>query len=271
MSFYLSKFLPLFVYPTGLAWLILLSMCIYDGVTRQWSGRSTVALCALLVLWIGGNHYVAHWLIHSLERQHPPLNEAAYNGEVAVVLGGATRWQVPPRPLPEISELGDRIIYAAHLYKAGTADRLVLTGGWLDWQTGDGIGNSEAHDMQVLLGVMGVPAEATLLEEKSLNTYENAVFTKKLLDEAGIERVLLITSASHMPRSVAIFEKQGIQVIPAPTDFYVTEIDTGSDSLALDWSNALFHLIPQSSYLSMTSLAMKEYIGQVVYTLRGWQ
>ena len=232
--------------------------------------RSMVVLAALLILWIGGNHYVAHWLMHALERQHKPLNHETATAEVVVILGGATRWQVPPRALPEVNELGDRLIYATYLYREGLATQIVVSGGWLTWQTDGTYGNSEAADMNQLLQLMGVPAEAIWQEDRSVNTYENGVYTQELLAEKGINKIMLVTSASHMPRAVAIFEKQGFEVIPAPTDFFVTEmVDSGGDG-RIDWGNLLYHSIPQAEYLEVTSRALKEYIGLVVYRTRGW-
>ena len=148
--------------------------------------------------------------------------------------------------------------------------RIVVSGGWLTWQTDGVYGNSEAADMTQLLQLMGVPAEAIWQEDRSVNTYENGVYTRELLAEKGVNRIMLVTSASHMPRAVAVFEKQGFEVIPAPTDFYVTEtVDRGGDGRP-DWSNLLYHSIPQAEYLEVTSRALKEYIGLVVYRARGW-
>jgi uncharacterized SAM-binding protein YcdF (DUF218 family) len=123
--------------------------------------------------------------------------------------------------------------------------------------------------MASILTQIGVPREALWLEGNSRNTYENAVESKKILDRAGIRRIVLVTSALHMPRSVAIFEKQGFEVIPAPTDYLVTDRDW-TYYLTPDWRIQLFNLIPTAEDLHFTTLALKEYLGILVYRLRSW-
>jgi len=107
-----------------------------------------------------------------------------------------------------------------------------------------------------------------LQEPNSLNTYENAVEVKKILQAKGIQRILLVTSALHMPRSLAIFQKQGIDTIPAPTDFLVTnqEIQEVNSSPQA----TLLNVLPDSDRLQQTTRAIKEYVGLVIYRLKGW-
>jgi len=90
-----------------------------------------------------------------------------------------------------------------------------------------------------------------------------------VLREKGIDQVILVTSAMHMPRAVRLFEHQGIEVIPAPTDFRVTQasLDEFRQSDAIGW---VIMAMPNVSYLSLTTSVMKEYLGMVVYGLRGW-
>jgi len=95
------------------------------------------------------------------------------------------------------------------------------------------------------------------------------VFTKELLEPLGIDRILLVTSAIHMPRAVGLFEHQGFEVVPAPTDFQVTEARPDLPFRVL-WPNYLFGLFPTSENLNDTTQALKEYIGIAVYRLRGW-
>lgn len=73
--------------------------------------------------------------------------------------------------------------------------------------------------MAVFLQDLGVPSQAIALEELSRNTRENAAFTAGLLRARGIDHVLLVTSALHMSRALALFAAQGLQVMPAPADF----------------------------------------------------
>ena len=85
----------------------------------------------------------------------------------------------------------------------------------------------------------------------------------------GIRRIILVTSASHMPRSVALFEKQGFEVIPAPTDFTVTQ--AGWDKLKSGGlASQVLSLLPSAENLGLTTRMLKEYFGMLVYRLNGW-
>jgi uncharacterized SAM-binding protein YcdF (DUF218 family) len=118
--------------------------------------------------------------------------------------------------------------------------------------------------------MLGVPEEAIWPENASRNTYENGVFSRELLAEKGVEGpVLLVTSATHMPRSVRIFARQGIEVIPAPADYLVPDAEW---QYALNASPGvlLYNMLPSAGALNMLELALKEYVGMVVYWLRGY-
>jgi uncharacterized SAM-binding protein YcdF (DUF218 family) len=88
------------------------------------------------------------------------------------------------------------------------------------------------------------------------------------MQERGIRRVLLVTSAMHMPRSLRIFQRQGIEAIPAPTDFLITQQEINEPSSSPQAT--LLNLVPDADRLQNTTRALKEYIGTVVYHLRGW-
>lgn len=199
--------------------------------------------------------------MRSLEWQYLPNGELPQS-EAIIVLGGGTRPRIPPRPWYEVNEAGDRILYGSWLYKQGKAPLLVVTGGRADWY-GDG-GNPESEDMAAIAEAMGVPASAIIQESQSFNTRDNAVNTKHILDQRAINKVLLVTSALHMPRSMEIFRKVGLEVIPAPTDFLSVN-NENSKGLAI-----VLDLLPSAEALKNTTNAIKEYIGLFIYQLAGW-
>jgi uncharacterized SAM-binding protein YcdF (DUF218 family) len=143
------------------------------------------------------------------------------------------------------------------------APKILLSGGRIDWL--DLSTSAPADEMADILMLMGIPEEALIREDRSLNTYENAVYSAEILREMDIHRVLLVTSAMHMPRSVGLFQHQGIEVIPAPTDFKVTQNDRDAG-----WQSVLINLFPDVSNLNQTTAVIKEYIGILVYRIRGW-
>lgn len=262
MFLFLSKLLPLFLYPLGLACVLLVVALVMWWRRSRWVPIPTSL--ALLVLLLGSNAWVANSLVRSLEWQHIPKSSLP-KADAIVVLGGATKSAFKPRPSVDLNEAGDRVFYGAQLYREGKAPVVIASGGRIDWRGG---GRSESADMADILKVLGVPASDILQDPTSLNTYENAVNVKKILKKEGIRRVLLITSAMHMPRSLQIFKRQGIDAIAAPTDFLVTqrEVDEQSNSPQA----ILLSILPDTNKLEMTTRALKEYIGTLIYRLRGW-
>ena len=260
MFFFLSKFLPVFIYPIGFTILLIL---IGIFVWRWRKLQTAVLVVAIFILLLASNQFFANALAKTLEWQHFPPDPVP-QVDVIICLGGMTRWSDAPQSVPNLNEAGDRLLYAASLYQQGAADRLLLTGGQFPGAT-----QSEAELMQNALLLMGVPESAMILEEESLNTYENALFAKPLLEEIDARSALLVTSATHMPRSQQVFQKMGIETVPAPTDYYVVAPKWNEETRPTP--SALFlGLLPSASALALTSKVLKEYVGFVVYGWRGW-
>jgi uncharacterized SAM-binding protein YcdF (DUF218 family) len=260
---FLSKLLPLLIYPLGLACVLLGLALVWLKRRPRWA-RGAIAL-ALALLLLSSNNWVATGVLRSLEWRYPDtVNLPA--ADAIVVLGGAIHPQIPPRSWVEVAEEGDRVLHGARLYLAGKAPLLVFTGGRMTW--GQGQRKSEAADMAELAMALGVPASAIAIEPDSLNTFENATYTKALLSDRGIDQILLVTSALHMPRSLAIFKRQGFGVTPAPTDFHV--VDDPVDPEFVTWQGQVLSLVPQTENLHYLTRALKEYVGTFIYWLRGW-
>ena len=264
MFVYLSKLLPLFAYPLGLACCLLLFSLFIRSRRRM---ADTLLGVAFFVLWLSSTNWVGFSLMRSLEWQYFPP-EVVPTADVIVVLGGVTRAAQYPRTAVELNEGADRLFYAAELYKQGKAPFVLLTGGHGPFQAAQNQ-PSEAEAMAEIIQKIGVPNDALWLENRARNTYENGLYSGDMLREANIKRILLVTSADHMPRSVRIFENQGFEVIPAPTDYIVTEQGwrfIWEPSVSVQFFNAL----PSVNGLAMTTEAIKEYMGLLVYGLRGW-
>lgn len=263
MFVFLSKFLPPFVYPLGVL-LILLVLALV--VRRHPRLKNGLIIAAIVVLLIGSNRWVSYQLAKSLEWRYLPLNPVP-QADAIVVLGGGTESVQYPRPMVEVNSAGDRVLYAAYLYKQGKAPVILLSGGFITWYNGRT--TTPAQDMESLMMLMDVPQSALLLQPNSQNTYEDALYSSQMLKEKGIQRVLLVTSAMHMPRSVALFKHQGIDVIPAPVD-YGTSSAEWDNLMSLDPPTLLTNLLPNASSLGETTNALKEYIGMLTYHFRGW-
>jgi uncharacterized SAM-binding protein YcdF (DUF218 family) len=224
--------------------------------------RRTCFVLAMTVLIVCGNAWVAEAFAGRLEREYSPPNPVP-RADAIVVLGGGVLPKLPPRSTVEVDAAGDRVIYAAHLFHNGCAPRIICTD---NDPNGGSTQRPAAEDMADLLEMIGVPKDAIILETKAENTHQHGVYLGPLLREKGFTRVLLVTSARHMPRSMGVFKKlcPGIEFIPTPTDFRVVELPP------LPWYRHLEKVIPTPRSLMDFSDAMHEYLGIAYYKMRGW-
>jgi uncharacterized SAM-binding protein YcdF (DUF218 family) len=214
---------------------------------RRLSSSKMLGTMALVWLWLWSMPVTSHWLASQIEGQFSQVPMASVpHAQAIVVLGGTVS---PPSGRSTEINLGraGRVWYAARLFHAGKAPLVLLSGGGdLERQA-----FSEARAMAIFMHDLGVPAQALVLEETSRNTRENAAFSAALLKARGIDNILLVTSALHMPRALALFKAQGLEVTPAPTDF---EAGQEPPSGLLAW-------LPDAGALNGSALAMKELVG----------
>jgi len=260
---FLSKFLPLLVYPMGAAALLLLLTWIFWKHRRfaKW-----LIIIAFIILFVGGNRYASYALARTLEWNYIPQGELPA-ADVIVVLGGGTEPGIAPRPIVEVNAAADRMLYGAALYKQGKSSRLLLSGGDIEFLTTGT--QSPAMDMAAVMEMLGIPSSALILQGNSQNTHEDAVYSCQWVKDHRLDSILLVTSATHMPRAMLLFEKEGCAVAAAPTDFTVTY--AAWDRL---WhpnlEEFIINLVPNYSNLSLFTKSLKEYIGIGVYKLQGW-
>ena len=257
MFLYLSKLLPLLVLPVG----IVMELCLLALLFLWLDKRKASAVClvsAVLALWVFSMPIVASFLYGRLESDFPPLAlEKIPVSECIVLLGGAVAPPLHPRVDIEMSEGVDRVYKAARLYRAGKGRVIIVSGGNLPWLPDAA---PEAELIRALLLEWGVPAAAILLETGSRNTWENAVNSRALLDKLDCGMPLLVTSAAHMARSVAAFEKVGVRVFAVTTDVLVVSVT----------KLAVMDFLPNAGALAMTTNAVREWMGRRVYEWRGW-
>lgn len=257
MFVFLSKLLSPLVYPLGVASLLWLA-----AVVLHWRGHLQTAwrcgLAGIIIVLLFSNPQVAEALLGSLENDFAPAPVHSYPVvDAIVVLGGTTFAPQPPRLQVEVSGAFDRLLHGMRLLRAGRAPTLLLSGGVISFLTGSTM--SEADRLAHLATEYGVAPEQLLLESRSRNTYENGLFSTGLLQERGLRRILLVTSASHMRRSVSVFSRHDLEVIAAPTDFSV-----------VDKPFSPMRLMPDVEALRASSRAIKEYVGLCAYWLRGY-
>jgi uncharacterized SAM-binding protein YcdF (DUF218 family) len=262
MFLFLSKLIPLFFYPLGATCLLLIIALGLWLINSKLTPAFIIA--ALIIVFLSGNTWVSNWIAQSLEWQYIPKTELPTAAAI-VVLGGGIRSQAYPRPDVDFSEAGDRVWYGASLYRAGKAPKIIVSGGRIIWKGG---GKPESEDLTKLLVRMGVPAGDIIPEADSMNTRDNAVFVQKILKANNFKTILLVTSAMHMPRSMAIFKHLGIKAIAAPTDFRVSQLELDEPNLQTE--SVILSLMPDDENLAVTTSAIREYIGMWVYKVKDW-
>ena len=201
---------------------------------------------------------VADTLLGKLERDYPAvmITEVPVR-KCIVLLGGAVGPVHSPRVDVDMLEAVDRVRKAAQLFRAGRGQLIIVSGGNQPWSK---FSVSEAESTKTLLLEWGVPDKAIVVESESRNTRENAFYTNVLLEKLSCGTPLLVTSAAHMKRSVAVFEKLGVAVLPVSADVRVID---KPELTVLDF-------LPDAAALNQTTEAMREWLGQWVYLVQGW-
>jgi uncharacterized SAM-binding protein YcdF (DUF218 family) len=252
----LSKLLPLFVYPLGFAFSMVVFALIMFRLQKT-KLAYVAAIAALLVLYVSSITPVSTWIVGSLESRHKAVRPGSVKADAIVVLGGPGRPKKGARQFIEFGESGERIFDGIRWWKSGASPVVITSGGGIDFIQKD---QKEGEDLKNLMIEFGVPKSAILAENAARNTYENALYVRALMIEKGMSlRVILVTSAIHMPRSLAIFKKAGFDAVPAPCDFI-------AEPYQANW----FSFLPKSDNINLTTQALKEYIGIVTYKMLGW-
>ena len=176
---------------------------------------------------------------------------------VAVVLSGITVPDKSPHDRVYIPYGADRILHTVMLYKMGKVKKILISG-----ESGrlSKVYRTESEEMQTVFLLCGVSAKDILIENKSKNTHENALYTKEFL-KGTKEKLLLITSAFHMRRAEACFKKVGLNVDPFPVDFLSHDRSS--------WSiNRL--LVPSESAIGIWVPLLHEMEGYIMYSIVGY-
>lgn len=234
---------------------------LFVGIILLWSARrknTAIFLVTLsgLMLGLAGMEGPSDYVVRSLEKKYSPLvNPSAFNEVKWIVVLSAG--QTDDKRVPALDRLGDdsviRLVYGIRLYRMLPGTKLLLSGGG----AGPGI-NAIADNMKTVALELGVPGEDIAVDRSSFDTADQAFLIGRLLKE---ERFILVTSATHMPRAVELFKKQGLDPIPAPTRFTALEDEAGFDAHK-GW-------IPDAENLVAMDAALHEYLGIAWSWLRG--
>ncbi|QPN60934.1 YdcF family protein [Synechococcus sp. CBW1002] len=264
MGFLLSKLLPLGLYPLGLA--LVLQLVGLVGRRRRWGPWLSGG--GVLLLWIAAMPYTSRQLVWGLEEPAAALTPAVIpRADAVVVLGSGLRPALAPRRQVEVNEAGDRLLTGLRLLRQGKAPVLLTSGAKVHFASGDPA-PAEAEVARQLAIDLGAPAAAILTNPGSRTTAEEARDIGQLGRQRGWTRILLVTSATHMPRSLATFRRRsGLEVIPVACDFQLTSRNNYGGPTA---ASVMLDLAPDAGALLLTSQSLKEHLGLLVYRLKGW-
>ncbi len=256
MFFYVSKVAWFFATPSNL----LASLILFGLALALWRRARrlgiAVAIVGVVAVFVAGLSPVSSLLILPLEERFPAFRDDGRPVDGVIILGGSVQSdESVARGQLAVNEAAERFLAALDLGRRYPDARILLSGG----------GGSrlivedppEANVMAEHLERLGLPRERLILEDRSRTTAENARFSRELASPKPGERWLLVTSAWHMPRSVAVFRKEGFSVTAYPVDYR-----TSRDGVWLP-----FGFISEG--LRRLDIATKEWAGLVGYYVAG--
>lgn len=255
MFFFLSKVLFFLLRPINWLLFVLVAAWWTNNPLKR-KKRLGFGILLMLVLC---NHFLFNQVAQWWEPDTPLITEIRDTFDIAILLGGYSNFDIiPDRDRHNFNSRANRFTNTYELYRRGLARKILLTGG-----SGElfNQSSSEAVMARLLLLRLGVPDEDIIVEPDSRNTYENGLFTKKILEERYPNAsCLLLTSAWHMPRSHAIFRKLGIPVTPICVDYLSEKTRFHFESVLQPDRLGFYHW----------EMLIKEWVGYVVYGFRGY-
>lgn len=250
MFFILSKLFYFLLIPFN--WILILLICIY--FTKSASRKRKLIILTIVITTLFSNPWLYKIATKAWQREYKPLlkNESY---DVGILLTGMIQFDTQDQGF--FGSASDRFIQTATLYHSGKIKKILVTGG-----SGSLLHSapSEAAFLKQIFLKNGIPEADIITETESRNTYENGIFSKRIIDSLQLKMpCLLITSTLHMRRSEAVFTKAGIGFRSYPVDFKVID-----DYFAVD-----DRIIPDAKLLKDWSHLIKEIIGLWVYQLTG--
>lgn len=255
----LTKLVVLPLYPLGFGIVVAIAGLALGVATRLRKTAFFLILLAPCELVYFSTPVLVKPLIVSLESKYLPMKTYPH-ASALVVLGGSSVPPSPPRLRPEINDAGDRILYTGVLFRDSLAPSIITNGRCLTCL--DQYRESEAAiDASLLTEIFKIAPERIILEPRARNTHEHAVNLDSLFRARAMPKtIILITSAAHMFRSVAVFRKRGFTVYPAPTDFHYSSAE----------SNDLMNYFPSADTFATATSMLHEIYGILGYKLLGW-
>ena len=244
---FFNKALPLLFLPFGLVCLLIILAL---ALKKWWPG-----IVALVVFYLCSISFVSDRLIRLLESRYPvvPVADAGPAAAV-VVLGGILGPANAEGTVPNWSDSVDRFEAGVAIIQAGRVDRLIFNGARRNWL---GRETTEGEELRRLAVARGVAQEKILVTRFIYNTATEASAIAERMKAGRLQRVVLVTTACHMPRAVYLFRKAGVECQPFPVDF---RADPTRPLELLDF-------VPSAGAWQGTETALRELYGYAFYRL----
>src|SRR5262245_1809864 len=206
-------------------------------------------VASIVILYGFSNEPAANALWDALESSAPSTASKDVRYDAVVVLSGLV--DEPDIESPSYNENVERLLAAFDLLRRERAQLALLSGGSNSPGT-----QAEAPVLAAQLVRWGIASERLVVEVESHNTHENAMFSARIIRERGWKKILLITSAFHMPRALGCFRAEGIEVDALPVDYR-------AGHGRMSW-------LPRAGALNTSTNALRELAGRAVYRARGY-
>lgn len=254
MFFVLSKTINFLAMPLVLVFLLWITSRFIRN--QKWKRRLVIA--GLSMLFIISNDFITNEVALLWEPTATPFNQITKKYKLGIILTGVTKDNMEPDDRVYFQRGADRVTHTLQLYRLGMIEKILVSGG-----SGSLTQRSkqEADEIADALKLMGVPESDILIENQTRNTHESAVAVKAMLQEQYQSTdCLLITSAYHMRRSRACYEKAGWACDTFTCDFLSHKRKFTPDVL----------LVPRAESITIWTTLMREWAGMVAYKISGY-
>lgn len=246
MFFIFSKIAYFFIAPFN--WLIALLIWRFFTNSRMIKKRLSIVIIALILFF--GNEFLYVKLVSIWQAKPVHINTLS-SYEAGILLGGLSSFDKYGNGFLNAST--DRLVEIAILYKAQKIKKIIISGGSVYKDR-----PKEADFLYKELLLLGIPKQDLIIENRSRTTFENAMYTKKIIDTLKLRPpFILVTSAMHIPRAEKVFIKAGLPVVPFPSDYRVLNKKFYIDD----------YIIPKINIINDWTFFLKEVVGTVGYKL----
>jgi uncharacterized SAM-binding protein YcdF (DUF218 family) len=253
MFYHVAKIIWFLIEPSNLLTFatVLGVLLLFTRFRRTGRGLATLGGASILLL---GLTPVANWMILPLEMRFPVPDLTGRKVDGIIVLGGTVQERhTLAHGVMTMNDASERVVAMAELARRFPEATVIFAGGAGVYSRAP---RPEAQVLKENMAALGLPADRVIFETESVDTYENAVFAKRIRAPKPGETWLLVTSAWHMPRSVGIFRRVDWPVVAYPVDHRTA-----------GWQDQMRGFSSVADGLRRADVATREWLGLIVYRL----